>query len=211
MAQEKTTTMADGTVSKVTALPEGCTLALFDSSGGVSKIDAQKFMELVRGSIQIGGRNLLKGTAVPITVIESGVKSYQFAKPLPKGSTCTVSFNIDWSGDEKPQAEIYIAERISGNIVDRDMFDLNSIKKGYNKVTFNSTKKEHILFGFFLRSGANVTISEAKVELGNIPTDWTPAPEDFGGGKIACYTDSYILPLASPLEVAHHSEERRAA
>lgn len=30
---------------------------------------------------------------------------------------------------------------------------------------------------------ANVSLSHFKLEVGNIPTDWSPAPEDWGGGK----------------------------
>lgn len=51
-------------VPKVTALPEGCSVAIIDKSGAVlESIEADKFFQAVRDSIQIGGRNLLKGTS----------------------------------------------------------------------------------------------------------------------------------------------------
>ena len=54
-------------------------------------------------------------------------------------------------------------------------------------------------------------IRDLKLEKGCIATDWTPAPEDFGGGKIALYPISYATLFAAAVEAAHHSEERRAA
>lgn len=59
MATEKTTTLADNDIGKVTAIPQGASLALIDSQGTVTKIDAEKLMEIFRKSIKIGVTNLL--------------------------------------------------------------------------------------------------------------------------------------------------------
>lgn len=239
MAQEKTTTMADGNVSKVTALPEGCTLALFDSSGGVTKIDAQKFMELVRGSIQIGGRNLLKGTkdftgwakksggiissdthdglrVAKCEAIWSGLYlkftyeagcSYVLSLYADKNSGVHLFPNYPGSKDVlhiETDAEITASTTKFTPCSDgwyRWSVSFQCTKSGLAVIEIESTEEQRVL-----------CFCGVKLERGNIATDWTPAPEDFGGGgKITCHTDSYILQLTVPLEVAHHSEERRAA
>lgn len=208
MAQEKTTTMADGTVSKVTALPEGCTLALFDSSGGVSKIDAQKFMELVRGSIQIGGRNLLKGTkdftgwakksggiissdthdglrVAKCEAIWSGLYlkftyeagcSYVLSLYADKNSGVHLFPNYPGSKDVlhiETDAEITASTTKFTPCSDgwyRWSVSFQCTKSGLAVIEIESTEEQRVL-----------CFCGVKLERGNIPTDWTPAPEDWGG------------------------------
>lgn len=62
MSEKKTMTLADQDVGKATALTAGVSLLMADAAGNISKIDADRLMELVRGSIKIGGRNLLRKT-----------------------------------------------------------------------------------------------------------------------------------------------------
>lgn len=179
MAQEKTTTMADGTVSKVTALPEGCTLALFDSSGGVSKIDAQKFMELVRGSIRIGGRNLIKKSGKTMSTSAYSVAAYDYGDDAPKiGESLKVTiwgdiaadralrvFNGAGSGDDGVAYLIKVADGVyQGTLVPLTSKTAISVYQSPKEATSVST------------------IKCVKVERGNIATDWSPAPEDLIGG-----------------------------
>lgn len=187
MAQEKTTTMADGTVSKVTTLPEGCTLALFDSSGGVSKIDAQKFMELVRGSIQIGGRNLIKNSGVTKSTSEYNLASYNY-------------------GDDAPKVDEPLKVTVWGDIAaDRSLRVFNGVGTGTDGVAYLNKIADGIYQGVLtpltLKTTLTIyqnpkeatsvsTIKCVKVERGNIATDWTPAPEDFGGGVNYRFTKS---------------------
>lgn len=216
--------MADGTVSKVTALPEGCTLALFDSSGGVSKIDAQKFMELVRGSIQIGGRNLLKGTAVELTTENRNYElTTDLSKELP-GTPVTCSFEYEYSGiTSTPESrfgmQVAIKQRNGWQeYVECLCTEPRTSTSGRGRAVatkilpegMDISKKDMLVFSQHI-TGGNVRIFNMKLERGNIATDWTPAPEDFGGGKIALYPISYATLFAAAVEAAHHSEERRAA
>lgn len=206
MAQEKTTTMADGTVSKVTALPEGCTLALFDSSGGVSKIDAQKFMELVRGSIQIGGRNLLKGTKdftgflvagvggartdssdlgmkefttngawgkiYQETTIEAG-ETYVFSTYIKPG---TADFNLAWDNNGNATHSLTTAK---AQVLKTETINPGS---GWCRAVMIIKCTQTGTAQFRVESAQIYSCAGYKLERGNIATDWTPAPEDFGGG-----------------------------
>lgn len=216
MAQEKTTTMADGTVSKVTALPEGCTLALFDSSGGVSKIDAQKFMELVRGSIQIGGRNLIKNSEQ----FQVGANSSNFnhstiseGLKVKAGELFTASFGaVRLTGAESQKFSIVIYDSIKSFALAK--FILGPDAKTVTAVVSADCDNADILLYAGVpgeTAGKSIEVTNLKLERGNIATDWTPAPEDFGGGKIALYPISYATLFAAAVEAAHHSEERRAA
>lgn len=179
MAQEKTTTMADGTVSKVTALPEGCTLALFDSSGGVSKIDAQKFMELVRGSIQIGGRNLIKKSGVAMSTSAYAIASYNYGDDAPKvGEPLKVTVWGDIAADRSLRVFNGVGTGTDG------VASLNKIADGiYQGVLTPLTLKTTLTIYQSPKEATSVsTIKCVKVERGNIATDWSPAPEDLIGG-----------------------------
>lgn len=212
MAQEKTTTMADGTVSKVTALPEGCTLALFDSSGGVSKIDAQKFMELVRGSIQIGGRNLLKGTATPVVAgANRGSQFYDCVEPQKAGTPYMLSFDMDWTENVRPYIEFFLHTARQSAITERDMINALTLKKGHNKIIVIPSKGNTML-GLYSQSTSGVTISNVKLEEGNVATAWCPAFEDYqeiGGGKSQIYKELQNLTFATVPKAASAKRSHR--
>lgn len=71
-------TMTPGNATKLTELPEGSQLLLVDSSGVVlERMEAERFMELLRASIQIGGRNLLLKT-------NKGATNWQVNTEYPK-------------------------------------------------------------------------------------------------------------------------------
>lgn len=207
MAQEKTTTMADGNVSKVTALPEGCTLALFDSSGGVSKIDAQKFMELVRGSIQIGGRNLIKNSGVTKSTSAYRIGSYAY-------------------GDDAPGIGEILKVTVRGDIAEgRRIVVFNGEGNGNDGVAYLKKVAEGIYQGNLsiqiIRSGITVyqepkeatsvsTIKCVKVERGNIATDWSPAPEDLiGGGNLLVCKELQNLTFAPVPKAASAKRSHR--
>ena len=210
MAQEKTTTMADGTVSKVTALPGGCTLALFDSSGGVSKIDAQKFMELVRGSIQIGGRNLLPNSKQ----ISAGPNSSKYyhkiisdAFEVKAGQLFTASFGaVELTGTQSQNFQVSIADRAKD--VTLAKFILGPDIKTVTATASADCDNAYALLYAGIQGDAadkGIKVTELKLERGNIATDWTPAPEDFGGGVKSPYTQSvtrlYLQQQLKPLTI----------
>ena len=63
MATDNNRTKTPNDAVKITELPEGSQLLLVDSSGVVlERMEAERFMELLRASIQIGGRNLIKNS-----------------------------------------------------------------------------------------------------------------------------------------------------
>lgn len=194
MAQEKTTTMADGTVSKVTALPEGCTLALFDSSGGVSKIDAQKFMELVRGSIQIGGRNLIpnsKQISVPATSKDYSYIRLRENLNVKTGDLLTASVgSIKGTGAQEQIAFLSIYNQLTNITIARFVLKPDA-KSATSTVSADCDNAQVLLYTGIPgdNAGKSLEVTELKLERGNIATDWMPAPEDFGGVK-SPYTQS---------------------
>lgn len=249
MAQEKTTTMADGNVSKVTALPGGCTLALFDSSGGVSKIDAQKFMELVRGSIQIGGRNLLPKTNQGATnwsvntpyakvceeyVWPDGARGVHLkisdTTPSPADTYKMLMYSIgnaallrlepdtdyllsmDVESLDNLRFQVRISQSTSRNQL-TDASELITMAAGeHRRICFhlrtNNFSADIIdkqLICITQSSFGECHIRDLKLEKGCIATDWTPAPEDFGGGVKSPYTQSvtrlYLQQQLKPLTI----------
>ena len=63
MATDNNRTKTPNDAVKITELPEGSQLLLVDKSGTVlERMEAERFMELLRATVQVGGRNLLRNT-----------------------------------------------------------------------------------------------------------------------------------------------------
>ncbi len=206
MANEKVLPLEQ--IAAASTPTDSARIVIHDSAGSANYIDLATLKRLVRESIQIGGRNLIKNSGVTKSTSAYRIGAYAY-------------------GDDAPGIGELLKVTVRGDIAEgRRIVVFNGEGNGNDGVAYLKKVAEGIYQGNLsiqiIRSGITVyqepkeatsvsTIKCVKVERGNIATDWTPAPEDFGGGKITCHTDSYILPLAAPLEVAHHSEERRAA
>lgn len=149
----------------------------------------------VRGTIQVGGRNLAKGTSAdPVTF--TGSKSYNLSEPLVPGETVVFSFDLEFVDGSLPNREAYMANQISGDGKYRNSLVKAAIKEGHNvhvvAITHDANKVA------FYAGANNAAVSRVKVERGNVGTDWSPAPEDIAsadwGGVNQRITITYDLP-----------------
>ncbi len=144
-------------------------------------------------NLQVGGRNLLKGSKeLALFEIEntqfvdfsSGIFKrldmkdgtsygiiYRYNNPI-QGATYTASVNVkNISGT----MTLVVSSEAWGNIKKIDV-----TSNGVHKITFKTESSQKTIVFYVCSSHTNTTctLSEAKLELGNIATDWTPAPED---------------------------------
>ena len=233
MANEKVLPLEQ--IAAASTPTDSARIVIHDSAGSANYIDLSTLKRLVRESIQIGGRNLLKGTKdfmgflvagvggartdssdlgmkefttngawgkiYQETTIEAG-ETYVFSTYIKPG---TADFNLAWDNNGNATHSLTTAK---AQVLKTETINPGS---GWCRAVMIIKCTQTGTAQFRVESAQIYSCAGYKLERGNIATDWTPAPEDFGGGKIICRTDSYILPLAAPLEVAHHSEERRAA
>lgn len=140
--------------------------------------------------IQVGGRNLILQSNVEITNSDYLTCKYYLSENLRKGETYTIQL---WGnlGDKKEFWGLWLQ---GGGIgLGAIMFPGNN----YGTLTFtcpNSTGLTELSSIYIFSRPSSVTsvstITKAKLELGNKPTDWTPAPEDLEQ-KVTTLTDKY--------------------
>lgn len=184
-------TMTPGNAAKLTELPEGCQLLLVDSSGEVlERMEAERFMELLRASIQIGGRNLIKNSEqfqigandgdYHFTVIGSGIK-------VKAGDLFTASFgSVTLSGSESQNFQVSLYNRADALTIAKFYLGPDA-KAATAEVSADCDNAEILLYAGVSgnTAGKSIEVTNLKLERGNIASDWTPAPEDFmeiGGG-----------------------------
>ncbi len=180
MATEKTTTLADNDIGKVTAIPQGASLALIDSQGTVTKIDAEKLMEIFRKSIKIGVTNLLIDSHKE-KAGNYGLGQYKLRKKMTEGKqyVMTVEGEIGNGKDdayqvwnETGEVPLFICHRSSDGIYKGSFVATQSMA--------NATALNIHVMPSSVQS--RCVIHAAKLEESNIATGWTPAPEDLIGG-----------------------------
>jgi|GEM_PF-2483315 len=165
--------------------------------------------------LEIGGRNLLKDTSTEMKSVnvgtyysainEGGVRALEDYQ-LSIGDTVTFRVFIDASNNSlkggRARISMYKADNSysshTGNII-----PLGS--KGYSTVTATiDSGRDRIWFAIQnsdISVSANEAIpyKEAKVEKGNIATDWTPAPEDMDARISSAETS--ITQLSNSIEL----------
>ena len=132
-------------------------------------------------NIQIGGRNLLKNSRQKITNNNYNIAVYELTENINEGETVTLTikgklgigktaFVVYNSGDFLNLSQL----RDKGNGIYLNTFNWTKIWND-NRIADNKT-----LYIWTFHSNVDVesTIEWIKLERGNKPTDWTPAPED---------------------------------
>lgn len=144
--------------------------------GGIAQYDVDSFLDLIKNSIKIGGRNLALET--------STLGTFSVIKGVP-GCMCTnASFFVNLTLGNRYMIS-FDARLVSGNGFLHVEFNGS---RGDN-VTVSSAEWErygviseyyqHKTLYFWLVSGeGEIQVRNIKIENGNMPTDWTPAPED---------------------------------
>lgn len=123
-------------------------------------------------NIQVGGRNLVLNSKIPITTTAYMVKNYVMSEPMEVGVNYTVSVKGNFGAGVTilvycNSGSIELA-RIPATAGDQTYTITFVGKTGNNIIEFYNSPAVETL----------TTIDWAKLEKGNKATDWTPAPED---------------------------------
>lgn len=145
-------------------------------------------------NMKVGGRNYLLGTGIPLTVKglnianqNSGQDYYLSVKNAAELFKIGLNFTISFDWTATPDATgsfLFQFNDTPWAFSDNTTVDKNHLSGHYS---YSFTEPESVLTqnnsatGIYPRldnfTGA-ITFSKVKLEIGNIPTDWTPAPED---------------------------------
>ncbi|WP_454988507.1 hypothetical protein [Capnocytophaga sputigena] len=135
--------------------------------------EAKTFAQQKVNELNIGGRNLLKNSGVVITNSNYAMASYEVTEDIKLGDTITLTIDGDFADGCFP---MLFAGGGNGNY--------GTLIRGVNvwKNNMNLDFKRGNSFTVFIIGNGNSTktntIRKIKLERGNKPTDWTPAPED---------------------------------
>ncbi len=188
----------------VSTIADDALVMAVGSDGRDKPVSFANLMSAVKRGIQIGGGNLVKGTEEPATLNGSGtiIKTYTLAETLKwselVGKSFTVAFDYEYSnvttgsafnqcrfvisiGLETAEKTVYkeaqlilktSASGLSGK--GRKWYSFE-VPAGVTNTTSKINASIQVLSG-------NVTMSNIKIEEGNIATAWSPAYEDLRGG-----------------------------
>ena len=126
-------------------------------------------------NIKVGGRNLLKNSGLVITNSNYAIASYEVTDDIKLGDTVTLTIEGDFADGCFP---------VLYNSVGGGNGNYGVLYRGLNvwQNNMNIDIKKGNSFIVFTIGNANNdktnTIRKIKLERGNKPTDWTPAPED---------------------------------
>lgn len=147
--------------------------------------------------VNVGGRNLIKGSKELASFSNEDTTGVTFSSGLFKRlDTSNGSYiGIFYDYATPLQNAVYTAsiniKNISGMMTLgigstswRDLGQIDITSNGVHKFTFKTKSNQTNIRFYVCSSHVNTTceLSEAKLELGNIATDWTPAPEDVDEG-----------------------------
>ena len=161
-------------------------------------------------NMQVGGRNYLKNSKASVTLTKpaSNYKQYNWdsyhplaTKTLSTSLTCTLSFRfIPTDENYRPCTSIVVGKNANGDIWSKRIYysDLKVKKYSdyyfyYASFTIPATEGAYIqsFIKFILSSSDSANlggqVSHLKLEDGNMPTDWTPAPEDIDSNLTTNY------------------------
>lgn len=145
--------------------------------------------------IQVGGRNLVLKSDVPYSNSNYLIADYTLSKPMEVGKTYTVTVKGDVENSNGGLAIL----RDNGRYFITSNAD--KISDELYKVTFEANKDTFItdnirLYNYPIDTRVRSNIEWVKLEEGNMPTDWTPAPEDTQKAA-QVYTDEMLEPITS--------------
>ncbi|WP_346884306.1 phage tail spike protein [Clostridium sp. UBA4395] len=151
------------------------------------KVDGTQVTNIVNGEIdkiEVGGRNLIRNSKINRTSNLYSFETRTLTMDLVEGVEYTFSVNgrCDQQAlDDGKKLSAYIYEpnwQYPSKVI-----NIYSLTDTTEKISFVSAWSGQARVGFYLHpSGGSrlgtVTVNWAKLEQGNKPTDWTPAPED---------------------------------
>ena len=139
--------------------------------------EAKTFAEQKVNELNVGGRNLLYNSKQRITNSYYNIATYRLTEELKVGELLTITIKGQL-GTGKIAFALY--DQL-GNVEQCALYDRG---KGIYQNTFNykgyrnGDKMILSIFTYYSTVSAESTIEWIKLEKGNKPTDWSPAPED---------------------------------
>jgi len=157
-----------------------------------ARAEEVKTLKASIGSLQIGGRNLLRGSDAAYQGGDYGL-SYGLADVPNVGEAVTLTVWGEVAADRT--VGVY---NTFGN---RELARLAKVKDGVYKATFNwnapitggreqpNASSKNLALFFYRRESTTVSrIDRIKLERGTVGTDWSPAPEDEAARREAALT-----------------------
>lgn len=219
----------------VTSLADTDLLVAADSAGTMCPISVTNLMQLIRDNIKVGGRNLIPDSAKfeGWTAKQSGYKpdgtdgilsvrkstgaffgAYRMMS-FAAGATYTFSFYVD-----SPN-EIQLFLKYLNDSLGSQTADFGATKKRCRQISQNwyqisvtatCTKSGTAILEIEsanIQSTETVRYCAPKLEIGNIPTDWSPAPEDLSGGVMCRHSIIYdCAPSERQKGVPHEQSDK---
>lgn len=181
---ESTQTKLLSSVPAISSLAEGDKITVVTASGQTALVSLSTLL----GAVKVGGRNLIKDSGRQRSSGEYYLGRYEYGDDAPQvRETVLVSL---W-GTPAP-GKVFNAFNSGGDGnsgTTRLTQDKDGVYRGRLEI-----KKPDAIFAVFASPGSDKTIStidRVKVERGDIPTDWTPAPEDLNwGGVISSFSEA---------------------
>lgn len=194
MATTNDRTIEANGVATVTAPAEGAKVMLLSPSGALTPVTMERLAELVRGTLQVGGRNLLLGTTEAKEFPNSRSQYYtkSFNTLDHKGEEFTLScdyelenvvrgtkngfIGLQWPVEQHSGWQVYL----NCNIYAPESGTLT--QKGHltAKMAIPTTGEiidAHVTVAANIQSGT-ARIFNVKLERGNVETGYSIAPED---------------------------------
>lgn len=142
--------------------------------------DAQAYADSKVDNLQIGGRNILKDSGKELSVPRD--YSHFVHTPIFKDNEYT--YSVWLKANRTTNVDVYVNDDRGTNKA-YILFGVIKITTEYTKYTLTAKARfgdgetlEGILMRVYGMPGDIITGKEAKLELGNKATDWSPAPED---------------------------------
>ena len=148
-----------------------------DIQGKPNNLATTESVKTAIDGIQVGGRNLILNSKQKITKNEYAIVSFLLSEEPKENEQVTFTLKGEL-GAGKSDFRLY---NKSGN---QELCILQDKGNGIYQQTFNWKKDPTnpllvIIYVFHQNVIVNSTIEWIKLERGNTPTDWSPAPEDF--------------------------------
>lgn len=200
----------------------------------IGKSTAESVAKTAVDGLQVGGRNLAKGTNVSFTWTSADGNTHlsgTFCGNLLSGTVITVSAQIDaenvtWpaSGARRIGCETSIAKTGGGRQyigvwAGQQVSDGANVVKAFTGSFHGRVSKTFTLAGDWKASDntpiicyaqnfyGTVSVSNIKIEIGSKATDWSPAPEDVDAGiASASQTASKYITADSTSGIKVHAE-----
>ena len=162
---------------------------------------AKTFAQQKVNELNVGGRNLLRNSSQKITNNNYNIASYYLTTDLKEGETVTITIK-----GKLGAGKTAFAPYNSGGQVDLGVLEYKGNGIYQNTFVWRTKNPYGVADNktlFIWTYSSNVTIDSTiewiKLERGNKPTDWTPAPED---------VENQIANINSDLEVIRRNAKR---